>query len=148
MRRLYQLAGMICFIAAVCAAEDVTLEELKRRAEAAEGGRRADLYVEVAQRQIETADSRFTEGKIEEGQEAVEDAVAAAEKASNAAVESRSRMKQTEIALRRASRRLADISRTLAFDDRKRTEEAVIKLEKIRTDLLEAMFAPKKKDKS
>ncbi|HXE90595.1 MAG TPA: hypothetical protein VNK82_06485 [Terriglobales bacterium] len=139
---------MICFIAAVCAAEDVTLEELKRRAEAAEGGRRADLYVEVAQRQIETADSRFTEGKIEEGQEAVEDAVAAAEKASNAAVESRSRMKQTEIALRRASRRLADISRTLAFDDRKRTEEAVIKLEKIRTDLLEAMFAPKKKDKS
>lgn len=148
MGRLFQLAVLACVVAVVCAADDVSLEELKRRATSAEGGRRADLFIEVAQRQIEAADSRFSEGKTEEGQAAVDDAVAAAEEASAAAVESRSHMKQTEIALRRASRRLSDISRSLPFDDRKRTEEAVVKLEKIRTDLLTAMFAPKKKDKS
>ena len=148
MRQLCQFVVMACVAVGACAADDVSLEELKRRADAAQGGRRADLFMEVAQRQIEAADSRFTEGKIEEGQAAVDDAVTAAEKASTAALESRSRMKQTEIALRRASRRLADISHTLAFDDRKRTEEAVVTLEKIRSDLLAAKFAPKKKDKS
>lgn len=148
MGRLCQLAVLACTVAVVCAADDVSLEELKRRAAAAERGRRADLYIEVAQRQIEAADARFSEGKVEEGQAALEDVVAAAEQASAAAVESRSHMKRTEIALRRASRRLSDISRSLAFDDRKYAEEAVVKLEKIRTDLLTAMFAPKKKDKS
>ena len=148
MGRLFQLAVLACVVASVCAADDVSLEELKHRADSAEGGRRADLFMEVAQREIESADSRFSEGKTEEGQAAVDDAVAAAEAASAAAVESRSHMKQTEIALRRVARRLSDISRSLPFDDRKRTEGAVVKLEKMRTDLLTAMFAPKKKDKS
>ncbi len=148
MRRLRQFVVLACLAASAWAADDVSLEELKRRADAAQGGRRADLYMEVTQRQIEAADARFTDGKIEEGQAAVDDAVTAAGKASTAAVESGARMKQTEIALRRASRRLADISRTLAFDDRKHAQEAVVKLEKIRSDLLAAMFAPKKKDKS
>ena len=49
-------------------------------------------------------------------------------------------MKQTEIAMRKMSRRLEAIRKTLEVDDRPPVGEAIQKLESARSELLNRMF--------
>ena len=49
-------------------------------------------------------------------------------------------LKNTEISLRKMAHRLADIKRTVAYDDQPPIQSAIDSLEKIRTDLLNKMF--------
>lgn len=114
------------------------------RAEAASGGSRARNFADLAREQVELASRYFDEGDVSRGHRAVEQAVEAAEKAGEAARESRRRMKQTEISIRQTARRLDDIRRTLAFEDRPAVGSAVESMEDVRTELLGAMFAPRK----
>lgn len=114
------------------------------RAEAASGGSRARNFSDLAREQVELARQYFDEGDVSRGHRAVEQAVEAAEKAGEAARESRRRMKQTEISIRQTARRLDDIRRTLAFEDRPAVGSAVESMEDVRTELLGAMFAPRK----
>lgn len=121
------------------------LDELKAKAEAASGGGRAKLYAQVAQEEVELANQHFTDGNVEKGQAAVRDAVVYAEKARDAAVASRKQLKKTEISIGKTARRLSDISRTLAIDDRPTVEQAVKELEHIQDQLLDAMFSEGKR---
>ncbi len=122
-----------------------TLEELKVRAAAASGGEQAVLCTRVARQDVELANQHFTDGKVEEGHTAVRDAVAYAVKARDAARSSRKKLKQTEMAIGRTARRLSDIGKTLAIDDRPAVEQAVKELQHIQDELLEAMFGPAKR---
>jgi hypothetical protein len=121
------------------------LEELKAKAAAASGGEQAMLCARVAQEEVELADRHFTDGNVELGHAAVRDAVAYAEKARDAARTSKKKLKQTEISIGRAARRLNDISKTLAIDDRPTVEQAVKELERIQDELLDAMFGEGKR---
>lgn len=122
-------------------------EELKARAEAATGDAAAELYAELVRRLIEVANDQFAQGEPGKGHQSVKEAVAAAEKARAAALGSTSRkVKKTEIALRKAARRLDEIRRTLALDDRPPLEEAVNRIEQLRLQILNQMFAPRPKD--
>ena len=56
-------------------------------------------------------------------------------------------MKETEIHLREAQRRLADVKRTLAAEDRPPVDEVEKKIAAFRQGILDAMFAPKKEHK-
>lgn len=122
-----------------------TLEGLKARAAAASGGELAMLCTRVAREDVELANQHFTEGKVEEGHAAVRDAVSYAEKARDAARNSGKKLKQTELAIGRTARRLSDIGKTLAIDDRPAVEQAVKELQQIQDQLLEAMFGPGKR---
>lgn len=122
-----------------------SLEELKAKAAAASGGEQATLCARVAREEVELANQRFTDGSVDQGHAAVREAVAFAGKARDAARRSKKKMKQTEIAIGRTARRLNDISKTLAIDDRPAVEQAVKELEHIQDQLLDAMFGAGKR---
>lgn len=119
--------------------------DLQAQAEAAQGKKRAELFMDVAGQRLDQASRLFGEGKTEEAHEAVKKSVAASQEASDTARKSHKRLKQTEIEVRQIARRLTDLSNTLAFEDREAIKPSVEKLEEIRRQLLDEMFGKKKK---
>jgi hypothetical protein len=130
-----------------CAAfSDESLEELKNKAEASSGGDQAVLYARVAREEVELANQNFTDGNVAQGHAAVQEAVAYAAKAGEAARDSRKKMKKTEMSLRETARRLSDIGKTLALDDRPAVEQAVRKIHHVQDQILDAMFGGRKRE--
>jgi hypothetical protein len=124
----------------VFASKPESLQDLIARADAAKVDDRPALYVEIAERQLKSADDSFTSGKVENAQAAVKDVVTYSEKAHDAAIQSGKKLKNTEIEFRRMATKLRDIKRTLNFDDQAPVEAAADRLESLRTDLLSHMF--------
>jgi len=144
MRRLASFLFLFA-LAATCVAREETVADLKARLERARPDDRPQICVRIAQLQLHTADKLYTEGHVEDARAAVEDVTAYFEKARDAAVANRSHLKNVEIDARKASERLRDIKRTLAFEDQAPVDQAIHRIEDIRTSLLNAMFADKKK---
>lgn len=130
-----------------CVARDETVAELKTRLETARPEDRADICVRIAQLQVRAADTLYNEGHVDEARAAVEDVAAYLEKARDAAIESKAHLKNVEIDARKMSVKLGDIKRTLAFEDQPPVEQAIRRIENVRTALLKEMFSEKKKDK-
>jgi CHASE3 domain sensor protein len=82
---------------------------------------------------------------VDEARAAVNEIVAYFEEARDAAVQTKTHLKNVEIAARKVSVKLSDIKRTLAFDDQAPVEQAVRRLEDVRTVLLKEMFSDKRK---
>lgn len=120
--------------------------ELKAKAEAAQGQKRAELFADLAYEYVELADHHFTEGRPGQGHATVELVLQAAERAREAALDLRRKIKKTELKLRKTSRKLEDVRRSLAFEDQAPVGKAVERLHQIQDELLEAMFAPKKRE--
>lgn len=117
-----------------------TLQELIARAEAARPEDRPALYVDIAERQLKSADEFYTSGKVDDGRTAVKDVVTYSEKAQESAIQSGKRVKNTEIAFRKMAAKLRDIKRNLNFDDQAPVQAAAERLENLRTALLSHMF--------
>jgi hypothetical protein len=117
-----------------------TLQELIARAESARVEDRPALYVEIAGRQLKSADELYTAGKVDDARTAVQDVVTYSEKAHDAAIQSGKRVKNTEIDFRKMAVKLRDIKRSLNFDDQAPVQAAADRLETLRTDLLSHMF--------
>lgn len=122
-----------------------TVEELKARLQTVRPEDRGNIALEIAERQVTAADRLFKDGKADEAQAAVKDVVTYSGQAGEAAGQSGHRIKNTEIALRKMAHRLADIKRSVAFDDQAPIQSAIDSLEKTRTDLLNKMFGKKEK---
>lgn len=140
---------LICLIVLVClpalARKEETIEQLKSRFPSASLEEQIKIGVEIGERQVEEADKLFTEGNAEAGHRAVEDVAEYAEKAGEAAVKTGKRLKDTEIAMRKMSRRLTDIKRSLSFEDQPPVDRSIARLEDVRTALLKRMFSKDKK---
>jgi hypothetical protein len=150
MRRLTILVFLIVSTLVVYAtAKDETVDELKARFESARPEDRPGLAIRIAQHQLRNADKLYGEGNIEQGRVAVEDIVSYSEKARDAATETKKHLKNIEIDARKMAEKLRDIKRTLAFEDQPPIEQAIRRLEDIRTALLQEMFTKdnKKKEK-
>ena len=119
---------------------------MKEEADHAAGGHQARLCSELAQYLVGVADQQFTQGNSEQGQATVQDILKYAQKARDAAIKSHDKLKETEIRLRETQRHLEGVKRTLALEDRPPLDNVEKKIEQFRQDLLNAMFAPKKKD--
>ena len=117
-----------------------TLQELMARAESAKVEDRPALCVEIAERQLKSADELYTAGKVDDARAAVKDVVTYSEKAHDAAIQSGKKLKNTEIAFRKMAAKLRDIKRSLNFDDQAPVQAAADRLESLRTDLLSHMF--------
>jgi hypothetical protein len=142
-----QVAVMLaaCALAAVAfEPKDETLDQLIARAEAARPEDRPVLYLEIARQKAESADQFYHAGNADAGNAALQDVVNFSHKASQASIETGKRLKNTEIGLRKMAEKFRDLKRTVAFEDQAPIQQTMDELEKMRTDLLSAMFGKKK----
>jgi hypothetical protein len=140
MRRLPTIAVMVLLTGLNCVAAKETVQDLAARADAARPEDRPGLYIEIAERQLKAVTELFGAGKDEDALVAVKDVVSYSEKAHDAAIAARNKLKNTEIALRKMAAKLRDIKRTLTFEDQAPVQAASDRLEALRTDLLAKMF--------
>jgi hypothetical protein len=124
---------------------DESLEQLVTRADAAPQGDRPGLYLKIARMQADSADKFYLSGDAESGNKALSDVVTYSEKASDAAAHTGKRLKDTEIALRKMTEKFRDVKHNLPFDDQAPVQQAIDRLEKMRTELLSVMFGKKGK---
>jgi len=144
MRRL-AFAMLLLALASAYGAKDETVDELKSRFESARPEDRPELGMRIAQHQLRDADKLYSEGNADRARAAVDDIVTYSEKARDAAIQTRKRLKNVEIDVRKMAEKLRDIKRTLAFEDQAPVEQAVRRLEDVRTTLLKEMFAKENK---
>jgi|SRR6185312_3071283 len=137
------IALLICSVSA--AAKDKSLEEMQQEAQSASLKEQPKLYIKIAQAQLHLADKAFSAGNSASAQVAVDNVGEFATKATDAAIESGSRLKKTEIDIRKMADKLRDIKRNLNFDDQAPVESVRNKLEDLRSKLLTSMFTKKKK---
>jgi hypothetical protein len=143
--RVTVLMLLVSISLAAFARNEESLDQLIARAESAPQGERPALYIRIARQQAEVANKLYQEGNPEAGNSAVAQVVIYAEKASDAAAATGKKMKDTEIALRKMAEKFRDVKRILPFEDQAPVQQAIDRLEKMRTDLLGAMFGKKGK---
>lgn len=127
------------------AATDEVVAVLKAHFESAHPEDRPDLGIRIAQEQLRNADKLYGSGDADQARAAVDDIVTYSEKARDAAILTKKHLKNVEIDVRKMAEKLRDIKRTLAFDDQAPVEQAIRRLEDVRTTLLKEMFAKDKK---
>jgi hypothetical protein len=148
MRRVGFHILLLAICCACSIAKDETVAELKARFESAHLEDRADLGIRIAFAELRSADKLYQESNVEQAQAAVNEVVSYSEKAGDAATHTKKRLKNVEIDVRKMADKLRDIKRTVAFEDQAPIDQAVHRLEDLRTALLKEMFAvEKKKDK-
>jgi hypothetical protein len=147
MRRLAFAMLLLALAAAYGATKNETVDELKLRFKSARVEDRPGLGIRIARDQLRNADKLYSEGNADEARAAVEDVVTYSEKARDAAIQTKRRLKDVEIEARKMAEKLRDIKRTLAFDNQAPVEQAIRRLEDVRTSLLKEMFAEDNKKK-
>ncbi|HLK06445.1 MAG TPA: hypothetical protein VKV30_00825 [Candidatus Angelobacter sp.] len=147
MPKLFSILILLSLMLAANA-EQKTVDQLKAEAEHAEPGQQGRLYAEIAEKMVAIADKQFTDGESVKGHATVQEILQYSTKAHDLAIQTRKKMKETEKALRECHRRLENMKRTLAAEDRPRVEAVEKELERLTEEVLESMFAPpdKKKD--
>lgn len=139
---------LLLSLSLAASAEQKTVDQLKAEAEHAATDQQGRLYAEIADRLVAVADKQFTDGESVKGHATVQDILQYATKAHDLTIQTRKKMKDTEKSLRDCHRRLENMKRTLAAEDRPRVEAVEKELERLTEEVLESMFAPpdKKKD--
>jgi exonuclease VII small subunit len=146
MRRMTISIFLMAFALTLCVvAKDEAVGELKSRVESARPEDRPGLCIQIAQQQLLNADRLYTDGQVEQARAALDDIVTYSEKARDSAARTKKHLKNVEIAVRKISEKLRDIKRTLAFEDQPPVDQAIKRLEDIRTALLKEMFSKEKK---
>jgi len=125
--------------------EEVPASELAARAAAAPLEEQPSLYIKAAERQLKVADKLYDDGNPDAAAPLVKDVAEYSGKATEASVRSGKHLKGTEIGIRKMAERLRDIQHRLNYDDQAPVKAAVDKLEELRTQLLNRMFAKDKK---
>jgi hypothetical protein len=118
-----------------------TLDELRAKLASAKLSDQPQLCLEIARRQLEATEKAYKAGQIPQAQTLLHDVVNYAQQAGDTARKSRKHIKKTEIGVRRMSRRLQDMKVTLDLDSRPPVQDAINRLERIRTQLLNKMFS-------
>lgn len=144
MRYRFGLWGALIPLALAAAvmarSNEPTVEELKARVASASVRDRPHLCVEIAQKQLTEADKLYAASDFDKGQAALTDVVAYSELARDYAIQSHKYQKQTEIATRNMTRKLNDLLHSLGGPDQAPVRDAINRLQRVRDDLLAAMF--------
>ena len=119
---------------------DLTVEELKARLSSLKVGDRPHVCVQIAQKQLAEVDKFYAGADVEKGQAALVDVVTYSELARDYAIQSHKYQKQSEIAVRAMARRLTELMHSLGADEQAPVRDAVNRLQRVRDDLLMAMF--------
>ncbi len=143
MSRRGQIGLVVLVLASALAAmaRQPTVEELKAKLSAAKPADQPKLCLEIARLQLDAVQQAYQASQNEQAQKLLQEVVQYARQAGDAARQSRKHIKKTEIEVRKMSRRLQDLKPTLDVDSRQPVQEAIDRLEHIRTQLLMQMFA-------
>ena len=117
-----------------------TIEELKARVSAANVSDKAKLCIEIAEKQLDAADKLYASDNLDQAQQDLTDVVAYSELARDYSIQSHKHQKQTEIAMRSMTRKLNDLLHALSREEQAPVKNAIGRLERVRDDLLLAMF--------
>ena len=144
MKRLVR-ASWLVFLVAMAASialgkKDESVEDLKARVASSSPEQRVGLCIEIASKQLSGADKLYTDGKSEEAQAALKDVVSYAGQATEAATQTGKKLKRAEIEVRRMAHKLRDMKRSAVFEDQAAIQDAVDRMENMRTELLAKMF--------
>jgi hypothetical protein len=142
--RIWVAVALFTLLAAAAAhavpSKDLTVEEMKGKLASMSVGDRPHLCVQIAQKQLAEADKQYAASEFEKGQAALVDVVAYSELARDYALQSRKYQKQSEIAVRTMARKLTELMHSLSQDDQVPVQDAIKHLQRVRDDLLMAMF--------
>lgn len=139
--RVSHVILLIIVLAGVSRARsEPTVEELKARVSSATVADKAKLCLEIAEKQLNEADKEYTADNVEKAQTSLTDVVSYSELARDYSIQSHKHQKQTEIAIRAMTRKLNDLLHVLGREDQVPVKEAISHLERVRDDLLAAMF--------
>jgi hypothetical protein len=127
------------------AGQQESVEQLKSRLASVGAQQCPDLCIQIAARQLDAAHKLYIAGESEQAKAAVDDVSAYSEQARDAAVKTGRRQKETEIMVRRMAYRLVDIKRAVSVEEQGAVQSAIERLQRVRDDLLAAMFAKKPK---
>jgi hypothetical protein len=137
-------AGLVLAVLAVPStlngADEPSVDELKARVADAKIADRPPLCLHIAERQLGAASRFYEAGDSEHARAALADVVAFSELARDSAIQSRKHEKQSEIAIRKMTRKLADLKHTVSHDDQEQVQNTMDRLQRVRDDLLVAMF--------
>jgi hypothetical protein len=117
-----------------------TIEELKARVANASVADRPGLCVQISELQTDAADRFYIAGDSAKAQAALADVVAFSELARDYSIQSHKHEKQSEIAIRKMAHKLADIKHMVSHDDQAQVQNTIDRLQRIRDDLLAAIF--------
>jgi hypothetical protein len=126
--------------AALNGAEEPSVEELKARVTNASVAERPPLCLQISERQLAAAIGFYGAGDSEQAKAALNDVATFAESARDYAIQSRKHEKKSEIAIRKMTRKLADLKHTVSHDDQEQVQNTSDRLQRVRDDLLVAMF--------
>ncbi len=135
---LLAIAG--CCLSTVCAGNAPNTEELKARLSSAPIGDRPPLCLKIAQQQLVLTDNQYAAGESEKAHASLAEVAAFAELARDYSIQSRKHQKQIEISVRTMVRKLGDIKHAVPRDEQAEVQHAIDRLERVRDDLLLAMF--------
>jgi NADH dehydrogenase/NADH:ubiquinone oxidoreductase subunit G len=136
---------LLVFSASATPTQSATVEELKARLTSARAGDRIQLCIEIAEQQLEAADKFYLTDETEKARAALDDVASFAEQARDSSVQLHKRQKQTEIAVRKMVRKLFDIRRAVNHEEQAPVQAAIDRLQRVRDDLLAAMFPKERK---
>ena len=138
------IAGLtISMVVAPCAlggSAQPTIEELKARLANTRVPDRPALCLHISERQLDAAEKSYVAGESEKAQAALNDVTAYAELDRDYAIQSHKHEKQSEIAIRKMARKLADLKHTVSREDQEQIQKVIDHLQRVRDDLLAAMF--------
>jgi hypothetical protein len=145
--RIRRVAGAglaVCLLVAPSAlrgSDQPTIEELKARlASTRNVADRPALCLHISERQVDEAERFYIAGDRENAQAALADVTAFAELDRDYAIQSHKHEKQSEIAIRKMARKLGDLKHTISHEDQEPVQETIDRLQRIRDELLAAMF--------
>ena len=134
---------IVCGNAAIASgnpATDLTIDELKARLASANIPDRPRICVQIAERQMAETTKLYGATEDEKAQAALTDVIAFSELARDYAIQSHKYQKQSEIAVREMIRKLTELMHTLGHDDQAPIRNALTRMDRVRDDLLLAMF--------
>jgi hypothetical protein len=132
--------AMLALPSILAGGEQPTLEELKGRVADASISDRPVLCIHISERQLDAADRFYVAGDSEQAKAALADVVAYSELARDYAIQSHRHEKQSEIAIRKMARKLANMKHAVSHEEQDQVESTIERLQRIRDDLLAAMF--------
>lgn len=142
--RQVAIAGLLLVILAapiaLTGSSEPTIDELKARLTNTPVADRPSLCLKISEQQLKTADRLYLAGDSEKAQAALTDVIAFSELARDNAIQSHKHEKQSEIAIRKMARKLADLKHSVSHDDQEQIQNTIDRLQRIRDDLLVAMF--------
>jgi hypothetical protein len=131
--------SMMVALCALAAGES-SVDELKDRVSKASVEDRPPLCIHISERQLDNANNFYAAGDVAKWQAALVDVAAFAEQARDYAIQSHKHEKPSEIAVRKMAHKLADHKHAVAHEDQKQVQDTIDRLERVRDDLLAAMF--------